>query len=337
MSAISPLLSVIVCVYNEELTLDAFFARLLPILEEHVSGEYEVICVDDGSKDGSLAFLSAMATINPKVRVIELSRNFGKEAALTAGIEYATGQAVIPIDADLQDPPELIADMLKLWHNGAEMVLARRSNRDSDSILKRNTSKWFYRFYNQLSSTPIPDDVGDFRLMDRKVVNAILALPERQRFMKGIFAWVGFKSVGIDYVRTPRVNGATKFTGWKLWNFALEGITSFTTVPLRIWTYIGMTGALISALYASYIIFRTMVHGIEVPGYASLLVAVLFMGSMQLVSVGLIGEYIGRLYIESKQRPIYVVRNMIGIKKTLSDENKKCLNPDMAAHSAYES
>lgn len=322
MSIKPPLISIIVCVFNEELALNAFFLRLLPILEKHVQGDYEVICVDDGSTDGSLSLLIDLAKVNTRLRVIELSRNFGKEAALTAGIEYATGQAVIPMDADLQDPPELIVEMLAEWRKGADVVLARRSNRDSDSILKRKTSQWFYRLYNKLSSTHLPDNVGDFRLIDRKVVDAICALPERQRFMKGIFAWVGFKAVTIDYVRAPRVGGKTKFTGWKLWNFALEGITSFTTIPLRIWTYIGLIGAFFSALYACFIIFHTLISGVDVPGYASLLVAVLFMGSMQLVSVGLIGEYIGRLYVEAKQRPIFIVRRTIGFDKNLSGFDK---------------
>lgn len=311
-----PLISIIVCVFNEELALNAFFLRLLPVLEKHAQDDYEVICVDDGSTDASLTLLAEMAKANTRLRVIELSRNFGKEAALTAGIEYATGQAVIPIDADLQDPPELISDMLTAWRKGADVVLARRSNRDCDSLLKRKTSQWFYRLYNKLSSTSLPDNVGDFRLIDRKVVDAICALPERQRFMKGIFAWVGFKTVTIDYTRAPRVSGKTKFTGWKLWNFALEGITSFTTIPLRIWTYIGLIGAFLSALYACFIIFRTLISGVDVPGYASLLVAVLFMGSMQLVSVGLIGEYIGRLYVEAKRRPIFIVRRTIGFDVT---------------------
>ena len=313
-----PLISIIVCVFNEELALNAFFMRLLPLLAKYAQDDYEVICVDDGSTDCSLLMLMEMAKHNKRLRVIELSRNFGKEAALTAGIEYATGQAVIPIDADLQDPPELIAEMLAEWQKGADVVLARRINRDCDSLLKRKTSQWFYRLYNKLSNTHLPDNVGDFRLIDRKVVDAVCALPERQRFMKGIFAWVGFKTVTIDYVRAPRVSGKTKFTGWKLWNFALEGITSFTTIPLRIWTYIGLIGAFLSSLYAGFIIFRTLISGIDVPGYASLLVAVLFMGSMQLVSVGLIGEYVGRLYVEAKRRPIFIVRRTIGFDTELS-------------------
>lgn len=317
-----PLISVIVCVFNEAPALGEFFSRLLPVIEALTQRDYEVISVDDGSSDESLSILMAMSRGNDRLKVIELSRNFGKEAALTAGIEHAAGQAVIPIDADLQDPPELIREMFAQWRKGADVVLARRSNRDSDSLLKRESSKWFYRFYNQLSNTHLPDNVGDFRLMDRMVVDAILTLPERQRFMKGIFAWVGFKAVTIDYVRPPRVNGKTKFTGWRLWNFALEGITSFTTIPLRIWTYVGLAGAGLSALYACFIILRTLILGVDVPGYASLLVAVLFMGSMQLVSVGLIGEYIGRLYVEAKRRPIYIVRSTHGFEQ--NPEGKGC-------------
>lgn len=311
-SAIQPIISVVVCVYNEALVLNAFFQRLLPVIEGITQGNYEIICVDDGSTDESLAILMQMMTANPRLRLIELSRNFGKEAALTAGIDHAIGKAVIPIDADLQDPPELMHKMVAEWQSGADVVLAQRSNRDSDSIFKRQSSKWFYRLYNRLSKTPMPDNVGDFRLLDQSVVHAIRKLPERQRFMKGIFAWVGFKTVTIPYKRESRAEGVSKFTGWKLWNFALEGITSFTTIPLRIWTYVGLIGASLSALYACIIIMRTLIHGVDVPGYASLLVAVLFMGSLQLVSVGLIGEYIGRVYVESKQRPIYIIRRSIG-------------------------
>jgi len=311
-----PLLSIIVCVYNEALVLRQFFARLLPVVEDIAPGDYELVFIDDGSTDDSLSILMQMAEANPRLRVVELSRNFGKEAALTAGIEYAAGQAVIPIDADLQDPPELIRELFTEWRKGADVVLARRSNRDCDSLLKRQSSQWFYRLYNRLSNTHLPDNVGDFRLMDRMVVDAVRALPERQRFMKGIFAWVGFKTVTVDYTRAPRAGGKTKFTGWRLWNFALEGITSFTTVPLRVWTYIGLAGAGLSAAYACFIILRTLISGVDVPGYASLLVAVLFMGSMQLVSVGLIGEYIGRLYVEAKRRPIFIVRRTVGFDVT---------------------
>ena len=198
--------------------------------------------------------------------------------------------------------------MIAAWREGAEVVLARRNDRKSDSLAKRKTAGWFYRVHNRLSQIKLPEDVGDFRLMDRIVVDALRNLPERQRFMKGLFAWVGFKTVTIDYARAPRAAGTSKFTGWRLWNFALEGITSFTTLPLKVWTYLGAIGALLTSIYAVYIILKTLILGVDVPGYASLLVAVLFFGSVQLIGIGILGEYIGRIYLETKHRPIYVIR-----------------------------
>jgi polyisoprenyl-phosphate glycosyltransferase len=240
--------------------------------------------------------------------VIELSRNFGKEAALTAGMEASRGDAVVPLDADLQDPPSLIEQMVAEWRKGADVVLARRTDRSADSLLKRKTAEAFYRIHNSLSDVKVPENVGDFRLMDRRVVDALERLPERQRFMKGLFAWVGYRAVTLDYSRGVRAVGKSKFSGWKLWNFALEGITSFSTAPLKIWTYIGGAGAIAAVVYACVIVIRTMLFGVDVPGYASMLVLILFFGSLQLVSVGLLGEYIGRVYLETKQRPIYLVR-----------------------------
>ncbi len=239
------------------------------------------------------------------------SRNFGKEAALTAGLDEAHGEAVIPIDADLQDPPELIPTLISHWREGYEVVLAKRSDRLSDGFLKRKTAGLFYRLHNHISDTAIPENVGDFRLIDRAVVTALHALPERRRFMKGLFAWVGFKTATVEYARATRVAGKTKFGGWRLWNFALEGITSFSTIPLRVWTYLGTSFAVIGFLYALFIIVRVLVFGKDTPGFASLLVAILFLGGVQLIGIGVIGEYIGRIYIESKQRPIYIVRNRI--------------------------
>jgi glycosyltransferase involved in cell wall biosynthesis len=273
---------------------------------------WEIVCVDDGSTDGTLAALVAIASGDPRFRVIELSRNFGKEAALTAGLDAAQGDAVIPMDADLQDPPELIGEMIAAWRNGAEVVLARRRDRASDGVLKRKTASWFYALHNRMSKTKIPPNVGDFRLMDRVVVAALKSLPERQRFMKGLFAWVGFRTVTIDYVRAPRAAGETKFSGFTLWNFALEGLTSFSTAPLKIWTYVGACGAVGTFIYSIFIVLYTILHGTGVPGYASLLVVVLFLGSIQLMSIGLLGEYIGRIYLETKQRPTYVIRKTYG-------------------------
>ncbi len=306
-----PLLSMVVPFFNEAETIAGFRAALLPVLESIPGTAWEIICVDDGSTDATLPALIVLAA-DPRFKIIELSRNFGKEAALTAGLDAARGDAVIPIDADLQDPPELIPEMIAAWRNGAEVVLARRADRSADGMMKRKTAAWFYRLHNRLSKTKIPENVGDFRLMDRVVVEALKQLPERQRFMKGLFAWVGFRTVTIDYVRASRAAGATKFSAFALWNFALEGLTSFSTAPLKIWTYLGAVGALLTFVYAIFIILYAIIHGTGVPGYASLLVAVLFFGSVQLMSVGLLGEYIGRIYLETKQRPAYIIRKTHG-------------------------
>jgi glycosyltransferase involved in cell wall biosynthesis len=310
------MISVVVPFYNEAAGVEAFYAELSPVLRTVEGHAFEIICVDDGSGDGTLARLLELVERDPRVRVLELSRNFGKEAALTAGIDAARGDAVIAIDADLQDPPELIARLIAEWRRGADVVLARRTDRSTDSFLKRKTAELFYRIHNRLSSVHIPENVGDFRLMDRMAVDALKTLPERQRFMKGLFAWIGVRTATVDYARAARARGASKFSGWRLWNLALEGVTSFSTVPLRIWTYIGALGAALTFLYAVFIILRVLILGIDVPGYASLLVAVLFIGSLQLLSVGLLGEYIGRVYLESKQRPVYVVRREFGGKRT---------------------
>jgi len=310
------LISLVVPFYNEAVGVGALYDELRPVLEAVEGHAFEIICVDDGSSDGTLARLLELVERDPRIRVLELSRNFGKEAALTAGIDAARGDAVIAIDADLQDPPELIGRLIAEWQRGADVVLARRTDRSADSFLKRKTAELFYRIHNRLSSVQIPQNVGDFRLMDRAAVDALKALPERQRFMKGLFAWIGFRTAVVDYARAPRARGASKFSGWRLWNFALEGITSFSTVPLRVWTYVGALGAALTFLYAVFIILRTLILGIDVPGYASLLVAVLFIGSLQLLSVGVLGEYIGRVYLETKQRPVYVVRREFGGKPT---------------------
>jgi glycosyltransferase involved in cell wall biosynthesis len=306
------LLSLVVPFYNEEATVQHFADAVLPMLDAVPDTYWEIVCVDDGSKDGTLRELLVLAQTDARFRVLEFSRNFGKEAALTAGIDAAHGAAVIPMDADLQDPPALIIDMVAAWRKGAEVVLAHRTDRSTDGILKRKTAAWFYQLHNRLSKTKIPENVGDFRLMDRIVVDALKQMPERQRFMKGIFAWVGFRTVMLDYARAPRVAETSKFSGFALWNFALEGFTSFSTLPLKIWTYLGAASALVTFLYALYIIVRTVISGDPVPGYASLFVAVLFFGSVQLISIGLLGEYIGRIYMETKQRPSYLIRRTYG-------------------------
>jgi glycosyltransferase involved in cell wall biosynthesis len=304
----NPLISIIAPFYNEEDGVAVFFEQMIATMESIGSVRFEIVCINDGSRDATLEKLILVSQRDKRVKVVDLTRNFGKEAALTAGLHEASGDAVVVIDADLQDPPSLIPEMIKRWRDGAEVVLARRASRACDSFLKRTTALMFYRVHNALSELKIPENVGDFRLMDRQVVNALRSLPERHRFMKGLFAWVGFNTVTIDYERTPRSAGKTKFSGWRLWNFALEGITSFSTVPLRCWTYIGGAIAALAFCYGGFIVGRTLLFGNPVPGYASLVSVVLFMSGIQLAGIGVIGEYIGRIYDESKERPIYLVR-----------------------------
>ncbi len=305
-------ISVVVPMYNEVSVLDTFFARVEPVLEA-VADSYEILCVNDGSRDGTLPALLNHRARNPRIKVIDLARNFGKEQALTAGLDAAIGDAVIPMDADLQDPPELIADFIGKWREGFDVVYGVRRSRDSDSPVKRATARLFYRLFNRLTALPIPENTGDFRLMDRRVVEALRNLPERNRFMKGLFSWVGFRQTGVDYDREARAAGSSTWNYWRLWNFALDGITGFSTVPLRLWSYAGAVVALAAFVYAAFLIIRTLVLGVDVPGYASLMVVILFLGGVQLISLGVIGEYLGRLYHEAKQRPTYLVGRTYGL------------------------
>lgn len=303
-------ISVVCPFYNEQEMVPPFFKEFLTVAKQ-VSEQVELVCVNDGSTDKTLKLLleqQKLYSSSFRVKIVDLSRNFGKEAALSAGIDHAFGDAVIPIDADLQDPPELILDMLEKWRQGYEVVLATRKNRCADSWLKRSSARWFYRVHNAISSPKIPEDTGDFRLLDRTVVDALKKLPENQRFMKGLFNWVGFKTAQIHYDRVARVEGKTKFSPWRLWNLALDGITSFSTVPLKIWTYLGLIISCMAFFYGSFIVIRTLIYGIDSPGYASLIVAVLFLGGLQLIGIGVLGEYIGRIYLETKRRPVYIVR-----------------------------
>jgi glycosyltransferase involved in cell wall biosynthesis len=281
---------------------------------EKITTDFEIVCVDDGSSDRTMVNLMRHHGRDSRIKVLSLSRNFGKDTALSAGLDYARGQAVVPIDADLQDPPELIADMVAKWREGFEVVYARRSHRDSDDMSKRVTASLFYRIHNWIADVRIPDNTGDFRLMDRRVVEAVKHLPEKTRFMKGLFAWVGFKQIGIDYRREARAAGTTKWRYWKLWNFAIDGITGSSTVPLRIWTYFGMGLGVLTFAYAFWLVIHTMLYGNAVPGYASLMVAVLFLGSMNIVATGILGEYVGRIYSEVRNRPLYLVREMRGLE-----------------------
>ncbi|MDJ0687923.1 MAG: glycosyltransferase family 2 protein [Xenococcaceae cyanobacterium MO_188.B32] len=306
-------LSIVVPLYNEEANIDYLIERLLSVLNT-LNTTYEIVCINDGSRDNTLKLLVDYHNRNPAIKVVNLSRNFGKEIALTAGIDYTTGAAIIPIDADLQDPPELIEQLVAKWREGYDVVYATRRSRSGESWLKRFTAKSFYQTIGKMSPVPIPPNTGDFRLLDRQVVEAIKQMPERTRFMKGLFAWVGYKQTSILFDREPRFGGKTTWNYWKLWNFALDGITSFSLFPLKIWSYIGLVVSLISLLYASFLIIRTLIFGVDVPGYASLMVAVLFLGGIQLITLGIIGEYLGRVYEEVKRRPLYFVRESYGFK-----------------------
>jgi glycosyltransferase involved in cell wall biosynthesis len=311
----APILSLIVPVKDEEAAIPVFLNQVrstLEALDDPAATSFEILFVDDGSLDSTLELLRRAHAADPRIRALSLSRNFGKEAALSAGLDHARGAAVVPMDVDLQDPPEALGAMLQKWREGFEIVYGVRANRAHDSLPKRLTADLYYRAHNRLSSDKIPEHAGDFRLIDRKVVDVIRAMPERSRFMKGMFAWAGFRQAAVTYTRQPRKVGTSKFNYWKLWTFALDGITSTSTVPLRVWSYIGGLIALFALGYAAFITLRTLVFGIDVPGYASLIVAVLFLGGLQLLSLGIIGEYIGRIMIETKQRPLYVVRERIG-------------------------
>ena len=302
-------LSIVVPVFNEALNLNYLCERLVQVLSE-LKTTYEIILINDGSYDDTLKVALECKSIYPQIVIIDLARNFGKEIALTAGLDYSRGKAVIPIDADLQDPPELIEKLLAKWHEGYDVVCATRKKRSGESWLKRFTANGFYKTISKLSTIPIPENTGDFRLLDRKVVEAIKQLPERTRFMKGLFSWVGYRKTTIYFERKPRFAGKTKWNYWKLWNFALDGITAFSTLPLKVWSYLGILIALLSIAYASFLTIRTIIFGIDVPGYASLMVSILFLGSVQLIAIGVLGEYIGRIYEEAKQRPLYLVREI---------------------------
>ncbi|WP_397451636.1 glycosyltransferase family 2 protein [Pseudomonas sp. NA-150] len=304
-------ISLIVPVFNEEQAIALFYrsVRQEPLLQAYT---VEIVFVNDGSSDHTGEFAQALALADNDVLLVNFSRNFGKEAALFAGLEYASGAAVIPMDVDLQDPVSVIPRLVREWENGAEVVLAKRHDRSTDGYLKRHAAGLFYQVLNVIASTRIEENVGDFRLIDRKVVDVIRALPEQQLFMKGVLSWAGFKTVIVEYDRARRSAGKTKFNGWKLWNLALDGITSFSTVPLRVWSYVGGAVSLFSLLYAAYRVIDKLFFGNDVPGYTSLMTAILFLGGVQLIGIGILGEYIGRIYMEAKHRPRYVVKDVVG-------------------------
>lgn len=327
-TAVSPrnTLSVVVPVYNEDAVLEAFHQRLRAVLDS-LDCAAEIIYVNDGSTDGSLTALTELHRCDARVGLINLSRNFGKELAMTAGLDAASGDAVIIMDVDLQDPPECIPQMIREWRAGFDVVLMRRRSRAKDGWLKKVTALAFYRTIGRLGVIDIPENVGDFRLLSRPAVLALRRFPERSRFMKGLFAWIGFPSREIDYDRDGRFDGKTKWNYWRLWNFALEGITSFSAVPLKLASYIGLGTSLAAFLYGGYVVVKTLLIGDRVPGYPTLVTLVLFLGGLQLMALGIIGEYLARMFVEVKQRPLYLVqRQLAPLRPLVSDEPRQSEN-----------
>lgn len=303
-------LSIVVPVFNESPGLVEFHNRLGAVLDT-IDGATEVLYVNDGSSDDSLQVLLNLQQNDGRIGIVDLSRNFGKEVAMTAGLDHAGGEAVVIIDADLQDPPELIPKMVAKWNEGFDVVYARRTGRRGESWFKRKSAHYFYRLMEKIGSVPIPRDTGDYRLLSRRVIDALSQLHEKHRFMKGLFSWVGFEQTAVEFERDPRSTGKTKWNYWRLWNFALEGITSFTVSPLRISTYLGVLVALGAFIYGAFILFRTLFFGSDLPGYPSLMVVILFMGGVQLIAIGVIGEYLGRVFNETKNRPLYFTKQVL--------------------------
>lgn len=307
-------LSIIAPAYNEEENIKSFYNTIKPILDK-LTKNWEVIFIDDGSRDNTLEIITNLNKSDERIKVISFSRNFGKEIALTAGIDYADCDVVIPIDTDLQDPPELIEDMIKYWKEGYDVVYAKRKVREGETFMKLFSASMFYKVMGKMAHINIPENVGDFRLLDRRVVLELRKLKEKTRFMKGIFSWVGFKSKEILFERKKRDAGETKFNFWGLWNFAIDGITSFSMFPLRIFLYSGFGVMFFSFLYALIIIFKTLYFGADLAGYPSIMVTILFFGGVNMFAIGVIGEYLGRVYEEVKNRPLYIIDEMCGLEK----------------------
>jgi polyisoprenyl-phosphate glycosyltransferase len=321
-------ISVVVPVFNEEAVLPEFHRRLDVILNG-LAMQAEIVFVNDGSSDASMALLTALHDADPRVAVIDLSRNFGKEVAMSAGIDHANGDAVVVIDSDLQDPPELIPDMIRAWREGHDVVLMRRRSRAQETWLKKATAHAFYGAMGRMGSIDIPENVGDFRLLSRRAVAALRRFPERSRFMKGLFAWIGFPCREIEYDRDGRYAGATKWNYWRLWNFALEGITSFSVVPLKAASYIGVATSLVAFAYGCFVVAKTLIYGDPVQGYPTLITVVLFLGGLQLMALGIIGEYLARMFIEVKRRPLYLVQRRLPPTRPLA-------TPELGAASKQE-
>jgi glycosyltransferase involved in cell wall biosynthesis len=304
-------LSIILPFHNEASTVHQLLHRLYPVLGR-LSLSFEIICIDDGSTDGTFATLKHERGFDHRIKLLRMARNFGKEAALTCGLQLATGRAAITMDSDLQHPPEVIPELIAKWHSGVELVYAVRRNRDSDGQLRRLFSKAFYGVFRTIAEIKIPEGAGDFCLLDRKVIDAVNALPERNRFMKGLVAWVGFRHDVVPFDVAPRQDGTSHWNFFRLVRFAFDGLSGFSTLPLRIWTWSGAFVSLIALAYGIYLTLRTIMYGVDVPGYASMMVGILFLGGVQLLSLGVIGEYLARVVTEVKGRPVYIVAERDG-------------------------
>lgn len=309
--------SIVVPIYNEEENIQKFYERTTGVMDK-LEGTYEIVFINDGSRDNSLELLKELHEKDSRMKVLDLSRNFGKEAAMTAGLDFTIGDAVIPIDADLQDPPEVIPQLVEKWKEGYDVVYATRSKRLGETWVKKATATSFYKVIGAMTKIDIPKNTGDFRLMDRCAINALRELREHHRFMKGLFTWVGFKQIGVPYKRDPRFAGETKWNYWKLFNFAVEGITSFSYMPLKFATFMGVFISLAAFVFAVYVVISTLLFGNEVAGYPSMIVIILFLGGVQLLTIGVIGEYVGRIYDETKQRKLYFIREALGIKNAVT-------------------
>lgn len=305
------MLSVVIPCHNEAENVGPLLDALLPTLVG-ITRSFEVLFVDDGSRDETVARIRARCAVDPRIRLLRLSRNHGKEPALTAGIDHAQGDAVILMDADLQHPPSVLPALVAAWQDGADMVIAARQSRDTDGWLRRALTRLFYRLFNALSDVRLSEQGGDFRLLDRRAVLALQAMPERGRFLKGLYALVGLETVLVPYVPDERARGRSQFGFRRLYRFALDGLTAFTSMPLRIWSYVGFALAVPAGFYALYLVLRTLVQGVDVPGYASLATMILLFSGVQLIGLGVLGEYLGRVYEEAKQRPLYVVSEVVG-------------------------
>lgn len=312
-----PEISVVIPMFNEADNLALLIDKLTPVLER-CAASFEVVFVDDGSSDGTLEALRRVHDIDPRLRAISFSRNFGKEIAIAAGLDHAEGDAVVIMDADLQHPPAMIETFVARWREGYQNVFGQRVDRSGDSPMRRALTMRFYRMFEQFGETSLPPGAGDFRLLDRKAVQALRAMPERARFSKGLYAWIGFRSIGVPFEVAERAFGSSKFSYGKLTRFALDGLMSFSTLPLKVWTYLGTMVATFALAMAVFFIFRTITLGTDVPGYASLIVSIMFFGGVQLMSLGILGEYIGRIFAEVKRRPLYLVGERIGLETTPS-------------------